>query len=73
MPGAVPQTSTWALTNVTRPYARRIADLGLVEAVRQDRSLARGLNTFGGSVTYEAVARDLGHPYVPIDQALGRR
>ena len=73
MPGAVPQTSTFALTNVTRPYARRIADLGLVEAVRESRALARGVNTFGGSVTYEAVARDLGHPYVPLEQALSRR
>ena len=73
MPGAVPQTSTFALTNVTRTYARRIADLGLLEAVKQDRALARGVNTFGGSVTYEAVARDLGHPYVPLEQALARR
>ncbi|HET9036705.1 MAG TPA: alanine dehydrogenase [Myxococcaceae bacterium] len=73
MPGAVPQTSTFALTNVTRPYARRIADLGLVEAVRRDKALARGVNTYGGSVTYEAVARDLGHPYVPLEQALARK
>ncbi len=73
MPGAVPQTSTFALTNVTRPYAKRIADLGLAEAVRQDKALARGINTFGGHVTYEAVARDLGHPYVALQDALGRR
>jgi alanine dehydrogenase len=73
MPGAVPQTSTFALTNVTRPYAKRIADLGLAEAVRQDKTLARGINTFGGQVTYEAVARDLGHPYVALQDALGRR
>ena len=73
MPGAVPQTSTFALTNVTRPYARRIADVGLVEAVRRDKALARGVNTYGGSVTYEAVARDLGHPYVPLEQALSRK
>ena len=73
MPGAVPQTSTFALTNVTRPYAKRIADQGLVEAVRADRSLARGVNTYGGSVTYEAVARDMGYPYVPLADALGKR
>jgi alanine dehydrogenase len=73
MPGAVPHTSTFALTNVTRPYARRIADVGLVEALRRDRALARGVNTYGGSVTYEAVARDLGHPYVPLEQALSRK
>jgi alanine dehydrogenase len=73
MPGAVPQTSPFALTNVTRPYARRIADVGLVEAIRRDKALARGVNTYGGSVTYEAVARDLGHPYVPLEQALARK
>jgi alanine dehydrogenase len=72
MPGAVPQTSTFALTNVTRAYAKRIADRGLAEAVRQDKALARGVNTLGGQVTYEAVARDLGHPYVPLQDALGR-
>ena len=73
MPGAVPQTSTFALTNVTRPYAKRIADQGLVEAVRSDKALARGVNTYGGSVTYEAVARDMGYPYVPLADALGKR
>jgi len=71
MPGAVPQTSTFALTNTTRPYARKIADLGLVEALKQDRALAKGLNTYGGHVTYEAVARDLGYPYVPLSDAIG--
>jgi alanine dehydrogenase len=70
MPGAVPQTSTYALTNVTRPYAKKIAGLGLVDAVRQDPALARAVNTYGGHVTYEAVARDLGHPYVPLADAL---
>ncbi len=71
MPGAVPHTSTYALTNVTRPYGRRIADLGLAEAVRQDKALAKGLNTVNGHVTYEAVARDLGYPYVTIQDAMG--
>lgn len=71
MPGAVPQTSTFALTNTTRPFARKIADLGLQEAIRQDRALAKGLNTFNGHVTYEAVARDLGYPYVPLADAIG--
>ncbi len=74
MPGAVPITSTFALTNVTWPYAKRIADLGLVEAVRQSRALARAVNTYGGHVTYEAVARDLGYPYLPLEEAIsGRR
>ncbi len=71
MPGAVPMTSTFALTNTTRPYGRKIADIGLVEAINSDIALARGLNTFNGQVTYEAVARDLGYDYVPIEQAIG--
>jgi alanine dehydrogenase len=70
MPGAVPQTSTYALTNTTRPYGRKIADLGIVEAVRTDRALAKGLNTYGGHVTYEAVAKDLGYDYLPISDAI---
>jgi len=70
MPGAVPRTSTFALTNTTRPYGRKIADLGIVEAVKQDKALARGLNTYGGHVTYEAVARDLGYDYVNILDAV---
>lgn len=70
MPGAVPMTSTFALTNATRPYGRKIADLGLSAAVKSDPALAKGLNTFGGHVTYEAVARDLGYPYVPIEKAI---
>jgi alanine dehydrogenase len=72
MPGAVPQTSTFALNNTTRPYAQKIADLGIKEAIRQDRALARGLNTFGGFVTYEAVARDLGYDYVPLLDAVAK-
>jgi alanine dehydrogenase len=70
MPGAVPQTSTYALTNTTRPYGRKIADLGIVEAIRSDRALAKGLNTYGGHVTYEAVAKDLGYDYLPIQDAI---
>ena len=70
MPGAVPMTSTFALTNTTRPYGRKIADIGLVEAINGDLALARGMNTYGGFVTYEAVARDLGYDYVPIATAL---
>ncbi len=70
MPGAVPMTSTFALTNTTRPYGRKIADIGLVEAINSDIALRRGLNTYGGFVTYDAVARDLGYDYVPIDQAI---
>ena len=70
MPGAVPMTSTFALTNATRPYGRKIADLGLAAAVKSDLALARGLNTFGGHITYEAVAKDLGYDYMPIHDAI---
>ena len=70
MPGAVPMTSTFALTNATRPYGRKIADLGLSAAIKSDLALARGLNTFGGHITYEAVARDLGYEYLPILDAI---
>jgi alanine dehydrogenase len=71
MPGAVPRTSTFALTNVTLPYARLIAGRGLADAVRSDPPLARGVNTFAGHLTHRAVAGDLGHPYVPLEDAMG--
>jgi len=74
MPGAVPHTSTFALNNATQRYAKKLADLGVKEAAQQDAALAKGLNTFDGHVTYEAVAKDLGFPYVPILEALeGKR
>jgi alanine dehydrogenase len=56
MPGAVAQTSTWALTNVTIDYARKIADLGLRRAVADDPALALGVNSFAGEVTCAPVA-----------------
>ena len=68
----MPRTSTFALTNATRPYGRKIADLGLIEAIKQDKALAKGLNTYGGFVTYAAVARDLGYDYKPIEDAIRR-
>ncbi|KZE63803.1 alanine dehydrogenase [Fictibacillus phosphorivorans] len=70
MPGAVPRTSTIALTNVTVPYALQIANKGAQEAIAQNASLKAGLNTAGGYVTYEAVATDLGYDYVPAETAL---
>jgi alanine dehydrogenase len=57
MPGAVPHTSTYALTNVTLPYAVAIADAGWQAAVRDDPALARGVNLVGGAVVNEPVAR----------------
>jgi alanine dehydrogenase len=56
MPGAVPRTSTYALTNVTMPYAISIASKGLEAAVRQDPALAHGVNAFAGSLTNDGVA-----------------
>jgi alanine dehydrogenase len=56
MPGAVAQTSTWALTNVTAEYAVQIATLGIEEAAYRDAALARGINTYGGALTCEPVA-----------------
>ena len=60
MPGAVPRTSTFALTNATLPYVRALADLGWQKALARDVGLARGLNVHDGHITHEAVAHDLG-------------
>jgi alanine dehydrogenase len=70
MPGAVPVTSTKALTNVTLPYVEAIADHGLPGAVARDRSLARGVNVLGGAITYEAVADAHGLEYRPLSELL---
>ena len=70
MPGAVPITSTRALTNVTLPYVEAIADHGVVDAIRRDPALARGVNVLGGRVTYEAVAEAHSLEYTPLDDAL---
>src|ERR1700689_3043955 len=70
MPGAVPPTSTYALTNVTLPYAVEIANRGWREALRADPSFALGLNTHEGSVTYQSVAEAHGLPWIPTSEAL---
>ena len=70
MPGAVSQTSTWALTNVTARYAEKIASQGLVAAAQSDRALALGINTFGGHVTYGPVAEAHKLEYVPLEKVL---
>ncbi|MCY8204713.1 MULTISPECIES: alanine dehydrogenase [unclassified Bacillus (in: firmicutes)] len=70
MPGAVPRTSTIALTNVTVPYALQIANKGALKALTDNAALRAGLNTANGHVTYEAVAKDLGYEYVPAEKAL---
>jgi alanine dehydrogenase len=66
MPGAVPRTSTFALTSATLPYARALADKGLERAAREDAALFRGINTYRGTVPYPAVAQALGVPYTPL-------
>jgi alanine dehydrogenase len=70
MPGAVPITSTYALTNATMPYVLEIAGKGPVEAVRSNAGLRMGVNVAGGNVTYQPVAEAIGVPYIPVDDAL---
>jgi len=70
MPGAVPHTSTYALTNATLPYQLEVAKHGVAEACRRDEPLSHGLNTFGGSVTNAAVAEFLGADFVEPFAAL---
>jgi alanine dehydrogenase len=70
MPGAVPNTSTYALTNVTRPYASAIAERGLEEALRADPALARGLNTYQGALTNLPVAEAHGLEHVPTSSLI---
>jgi alanine dehydrogenase len=72
MPGAVAQTSTFALTNATIGYGVRLADAG-VEAVKRDRALALGVNTYNGFCTYKAVAEAHDFEYTPLEKALGSR
>ena len=71
MPGAVPHTSTYALTNVTLPYAVALADKGWRQALRDDAALAKGLHTHAGQLTEEHVAEAHGLPFVPSAQILG--
>jgi alanine dehydrogenase len=67
MPGAVPRTSTYALTNVTIPYAVEIANRGLEDAIRDDHALALGVNVYGGHVTNQGVADAHGLSSTPLD------
>ena len=71
MPGAVPHTSTYALTNVTLPYAVALADKGWRQALREDHPLALGLNTHAGKVTYAPVAEAHGLECISLDGVLG--
>ena len=70
IPGAVPRTSTYALSNATLPYVQKLADLGLVDAVRRDKALCYGANTHAGHVTYRAVADTFAMDYVPLQELI---
>ena len=70
MPGAVPKTSTYALNNVTLPFALNIADKGVTQALLDDPHLRNGLNVHSGKLTYKEVADDLGYDYVPAEEML---
>jgi alanine dehydrogenase len=70
MPGAVPHTSTYALTNVTLPYAVEIADHGWRGALARDAALRPGLNVHAGQITYPAVAEAFGLPAVAVEDVL---
>ncbi len=70
MPGAVPYTSTWALTGVTLPYLIELADKGVENALRQSKPLRLGLNTYKGNITYKAVADAMEKDYVEADTLL---
>jgi alanine dehydrogenase len=71
MPGAVPISSTFALTNATLPYVLALADSGVLEAARRDAGLRLGINVAGGRVTHPAVAESLGVAHTPVEEALG--
>src|SRR6478609_3661579 len=72
MPGAVPITATFALTNATMPYVVKLAERGVQDALCSDPGFMKGLNVAGGQVTYEPVARHQGLEFVPPEDALAR-
>ena len=73
MPGAVPRTSSRALTGLTLPYILRLANDGFERAIERDRSLRRGVNTYRGHLTHRGVAESLGLPWKPIEELVGLR
>lgn len=72
MPGCVPRTSTYALTNATLPYILELANYGYPQALRKNKALAKGLNIVNGRVTCEGVAKAHGLPYYELEEILGR-
>jgi alanine dehydrogenase len=71
MPGAVPVTSTYALTNATMPYVVHLASVGVASAIAENQGLRLGVNVAGGQVTYQPVAEATGVQYVPVEDAMG--
>ena len=71
MPGAVPITSTFALTNATLPYVLALADKGITEAVAADPGLRMGVNIVASHVTHPAVAESVGMPFTPVEELIG--
>jgi len=70
MPGAVPHTGTYGLTNATLPYVVALAEKGFEQAIADDPPLARGVNTFKGALVYEPVAEAHGLDYTPLDDLI---
>ncbi len=70
MPGAVPRTSTFALTNATLPYALNLANKGFEQAIKDDEGLVEGVNTYAGKLTYKAVADSQDLEYTPLDSMI---
>ena len=73
MPGAVPRTSTFALTNATLPYALKLANKGFYDAISSDAGLKEGVNTYNGHCTYEAVASAQGIPFTALDSVIANK
>jgi alanine dehydrogenase len=70
MPGAVPRTSTYALSNATLPYIVKLASMGAEAAIQADPALAQGANTYNGAITYAGVAEAFHIEYTPLDELL---
>jgi alanine dehydrogenase len=70
MPGAVPRTSTFALTNATLPFALKLANRNFREAITADPHLKNGVNTYRGKLTYQGVAESQGLPWSSIDDLI---
>lgn len=70
IPGAVPRTATVGLTNVTVPYAVKIAAKGAEQAIKENEAIKTGVNVINGKITFEAVARDLGYEYATVEDAI---